>query len=92
MFVVTNVCREKRRVLSRQTRVCRDKKIFLFCYDKTFVATTMMLVVDPAPMIVSCSPEQQQQQQQHLMDGCSTSSGQTVGVMLASEAPFLHHS
>ena len=48
----------------------------------------MMLVVDPAPMIVSCSPEQQQQQQQHLMDGYSTSSGQTVGVMLASGPPF----
>ena len=49
----------------------------------------MMLVVDPAPMIVSCSPEQQQQQQQqHFMDGCSTSSGQTVGVMLASGPPF----
>ena len=51
MFVTTSFvaasilfCRHKSRVLSQQTRVCRDK---------TFVATNMILIAAPTEKIIS---------------------------------------
>ena len=56
MFVTTNICREEARVcrdkndtciiLSRQTRVCRDKIMFVVtnvCRDKSFVSASIRL-------------------------------------------------
>ena len=56
-FVATNICHNKhnfvatRCVLSQQMCVCHDKHVF--CGDKTFVATKMMLVAAPANDTVS---------------------------------------
>ena len=50
MFMATNICRNKRRVLSRQTRVCRDKLVFV-----ATKLTKLILVAAPASDIKMAS-------------------------------------